>query len=90
MNTAGRAPRLRTVSLRRRVILASLSVLTLVLVVVVAVVLALFAVQTHRAVSTVLTDRVQLARQLAARDVAPLALIRRVDTRSVRARLTLR
>ncbi|HJQ47631.1 MAG TPA: HAMP domain-containing sensor histidine kinase [Amycolatopsis sp.] len=80
---------LRTVSLRRRVTLTALAVLTAVLVLVLVLVQVLFGVATNRTATAILTDRAQLAQQLARQGVGPQALIQRVDERSVRARLVL-
>lgn len=80
---------LHTVSLRRRVTIGVLLVLCVVLVGLVLLVNTLFAAQYRRSLNTVLTDRVQLAQQLARQGVAPEMLIRRVDARSVRAELVL-
>ncbi|MFF2556129.1 ATP-binding protein [Nocardia sp. NPDC058058] len=80
---------MRTVSLRRRVTLTTAIVSGLVLVTVAFTVHALFGVVVNRSENAVLTDRVQLAKQLAQEGVSPDELIARVDTRSVRARLVL-
>ncbi|WP_067667656.1 sensor histidine kinase [Nocardia miyunensis] len=80
---------MRTVSLRRRVTLTAAIVSGFALVVVAIVVHGLFAVVVSRSEATTLTDRVQLARQLARQNTPPGALIIRVDNRSVRARLVL-
>lgn len=86
--TAGPQP-LRTMSLRRRVTLAVVSVLFVVLLVLLVVVDALFSVQSSRDLNSVLNTHLQLAQQLALRGVAPSELIRRVDIGGVRARLVL-
>ncbi|WP_235022759.1 HAMP domain-containing sensor histidine kinase [Amycolatopsis alkalitolerans] len=80
---------MRTVSLRRRVTLTALGVVAVVLAGVLLAVQLLFTVATNRTVDAILSDRVQLARQLAAQRVGPAALIRRVDARSVRALLVM-
>ncbi|MQY19902.1 sensor histidine kinase [Nocardia macrotermitis] len=80
---------MRTVSLRRRVTLTAAIVSGIALVVVAVVVHGLFAVVVSRSEDTTLTDRVQLARQLATQKTPPRELIARVDNRSVRARLVL-
>ncbi|MEV6069535.1 HAMP domain-containing sensor histidine kinase [Nocardia sp. NPDC052001] len=80
---------MRTVSLRRRVTLTTAIVSGVVLVAVAFTVHALFGLVVNRSENTVLTDRVQLAKQLAQEGVSPDDLIARVDTRSVRARLML-
>ncbi|MBY8862599.1 HAMP domain-containing histidine kinase [Nocardia sp. CA2R105] len=80
---------MRTVSLRRRVTLTAAIVSGIALVVVAVVVHGLFAVVVSRSEDTTLTDRVQLARQLAMQKTPPRVLIARVDNRSVRASLVL-
>jgi signal transduction histidine kinase len=80
---------LRTVSLRRRVTLTALAVLGVMLVGAVLAVQLLFAVATNRTANAILTDRAQLAQQLATQRVGPAELIRRIDERSVRAQLVL-
>lgn len=80
---------MHTVSLRRRVTLTTAIVSGVVLVAVAFAVHALFGLVVNRSENTVLTDRVQLAKQLAQEGVSPDDLIARVDTRSVRARLML-
>lgn len=80
---------MRTGSLRRRVTITSLAVLAVALLGVLVVVQVLFGVATNRTVNAILSDRVQLAQQLAAQRVAPTELIKRVDARSVRAELVL-
>jgi signal transduction histidine kinase len=80
---------LRTVSLRRRVTLTALAVLGVMLVGAVLAVQLLFAVATNRTANAILTDRAQLAQQLAMQRVGPAELIRRIDERSVRAQLVL-
>ncbi|NKY85934.1 HAMP domain-containing sensor histidine kinase [Nocardia veterana] len=80
---------LPTGSLRRRVTLTAAVVSGSALVVVALAVHGLFGIVVARSENTVLTDRVQLARQLAQQGVDPAELIARVDNRSVRARLVL-
>lgn len=80
---------MRTVSLRRRVTLTAATVSGIALIVVAIIVHSLFAVVVSRTEATTLTDRVQLARQLARQGTAPGTLIARIDSRSVRARLVL-
>jgi len=86
-HTAPRA--LPTISLRRRVTLTAAVISGLALIVVALAVHSLFGVVVARSANTVLTDRVQLARQLAQQNTPPAELIARVDNRSVRARLVL-
>jgi two-component system OmpR family sensor kinase len=80
---------LRTVSLHRRVTLTTLLVLAIVLVVLGFVVNAVFRAQAERDVNGLLAGRVQLAQQLAKQNVTPANLVRRVETRGIRASLTL-
>ncbi|MDR7172096.1 signal transduction histidine kinase [Nocardia kruczakiae] len=84
-----RPPALPTISLRRRVTLTAAAISGLALIVVALAVHSLFGVVVARSANTVLTDRVQLARQLAQQNTPPAELIARVDNRSVRARLVL-
>ena len=81
---------LNTVSMRLRVTVAVIAVLGLVLIAVGAVVDAVFAAQSQRNLDTLLTGRVQLARQLARSGVRPQALVRRVSADGVQAHLVLR
>ncbi|MBV9515001.1 MAG: HAMP domain-containing histidine kinase [Mycobacteriaceae bacterium] len=78
-----------TVSLRRRVTAATVSVFVLVLVAVIIVVNGAFALIVDRSVTAVLNDHVQLAEQLARQNTPPAQLVDRLETRSVRARLVL-
>lgn len=80
---------MKTVSLRRRVTLTAAVVSGIALVAVALIVHALFAIVISRSEDTTLTDRFQLARQLAQQNTPPAELIARVDNRSVRARLVL-
>ncbi|PSR63666.1 sensor histidine kinase [Nocardia sp. MDA0666] len=80
---------LPTISLRRRVTLTAAVISGLALIVVALAVHSLFGIVVARSANTVLTDRVQLARQLAQQNTPPAELIARVDNRSVRARLVL-
>ncbi|AHH21176.1 putative two-component system sensor kinase [Nocardia nova SH22a] len=90
MNAPDTGPRpLPTVSLRRRVTLTAATVSGIALIIVALAVHALFGIAVGRSANTVLTDRVQLARQLALQDTPPDELIMRIDNRSVRARLEL-
>lgn len=84
-----RGGRLATVSLRRRVTVATMAVFAIVLAAVSLAVDVSFSVIIDRSVAAVLTDHVQLAEQLAAQDTAPAELVDRLETRSVRARLVL-
>ncbi|WP_052172695.1 cell wall metabolism sensor histidine kinase WalK [Nocardia sp. BMG111209] len=80
---------MRTVSLRRRVTLTAAAISGVALLAVALTVHSLFGVVVGRSENAVLTDRAQLARQLAQADTPPTVLITRVDNRSVRARLVL-
>ncbi|MFE5284114.1 sensor histidine kinase [Nocardia sp. NPDC056611] len=80
---------MRTVSLRGRVTLTAALVSGIVLVLVALTVHALFGLVVNRSENTVLTDRAQLARELAQNGVTPEDLVAHVDTRSVRVRLVL-
>jgi signal transduction histidine kinase len=80
---------LRTVSLRRRVTLLVLVLLAVVVLGMVLVVNAVFAVETSRDLNAVLVDHERVAVVLARQRVNPQALMNRVDTDSVRARLVL-
>lgn len=78
-----------TVSLRRRVTVATVTVFAVVLMAVTLAVDVSFSVIVDRSVAAVLADHVQLAEQLAAQNTAPAELVDRLETRSVRARLVL-
>ncbi|WP_051179345.1 sensor histidine kinase [Nocardia concava] len=80
---------MKTVSLRWRVTLTAALVSGIVLVLVAVLVRGLFGLVVARSENTVLSDRVQLAKQLAQQGVSPEELIGRVDTHSVRVRLVL-
>lgn len=88
MTPAG-VSRLRTVSLRRRVTVATVAVFAVVVVAVTVAVDASFSIIVNRSIAAVLTDHMQLADQLAAQDTPPAELVDRLETRSVRARLVL-
>jgi signal transduction histidine kinase len=81
--------RLRTGSLRRRVTLLVLGVLAVVVLGMLLVVDTVFAAETNRDLGAVLGDHERLALTLAGEQVDPVTLMRRVDSDSVRARLTL-
>jgi two-component system OmpR family sensor kinase len=82
--------RLNTVSLRLRVTVTVIAVLGLVLVTLGLVVDAVFAAQSQQNLDSLLSGRVQLARQLARSGVGPQPLVNRVDADGVRAHLRLR
>jgi signal transduction histidine kinase len=79
---------LRTVSLRRRVIVAGVLVIAAVLVLLVAGTDLLFAAQTRRDTDTMLRERAALAQQLTAQGVGPREVVRRVEATGVSAKLT--
>ncbi len=79
----------RTGSLRRRVTLTALGVLGVVLLAAGLAVNAVFTAQAERNLNALLAGRVQLARQLARQNVAPAALVRRVDAPGLRVSLRL-
>lgn len=87
---ADRPVGLNTVSVRRRVTVVVIAVLGLVLVALGLVVNAVFAAQSERNLDTLLSGRVQLARQLARNGVGAQALVNRVGADGVRAHLVLR
>jgi two-component system, OmpR family, sensor kinase len=80
---------MRTASLRRRVTLTALGVLGVVLVAAGLAVQAVFTAQAERGLNALLAGRIQLAKQLARQNVAPAALVRRVDGPGLRVSLTL-
>jgi two-component system, OmpR family, sensor kinase len=86
---SARGSGLATVSLRRRVTVATVLVFAAVLVAVIVVVNAAFGVILNRSVTAVLNDHVQLAQQLARANTPPAVLVERLENRSVRARLEL-
>jgi two-component system, OmpR family, sensor kinase len=79
---------LKTASLRRRVTLWSLAILTAVLVLLVLVTDVLFATQSNRDLQVTLQDRARLAEQLARQGAGPRELVARVETPTVKVRLT--
>jgi signal transduction histidine kinase len=87
-DTPGPGP-LRTTSLRRRVTVLVILVLAAVLLGMVLVVDAVFAAETNRDLNALLNDHERIALLLAKQQVGPQALMNRVDTDSVRARLVL-
>jgi signal transduction histidine kinase len=86
---SGRGSGLATVSLRRRVTIATVLVFVAVLVAVIVVVNAAFGAILNRSVTAVLNDHVQFAQQLARENTPPAVLVERLENRSVRARLEL-
>lgn len=81
--------RLGSGSLRTRVTLVGVVVLSLALIAMVAITSGLFGVASQRAVDSVLRDRTATARQVSKTAATPEAFLRRVDGRSVRVRLRL-
>ncbi|HEY7594096.1 MAG TPA: HAMP domain-containing sensor histidine kinase [Actinophytocola sp.] len=79
----------RTTSLRRRVTLTALGVLGVVLLAAGLTVTAVFDAQAEKNLNALLAGRVQLAKQLARQNVAPEALVRRVDAPGLRVSLRL-
>ena len=81
---------MNTVSLRRRVTLTALLVLLVVLPITGLAVKAIFDAQSERNLNTLLNGRAQLAQQLSRENVAPAALVRRIDADGIRVTLQLR
>ncbi len=85
-----RTPPLRTVSLRLRVTAVVTVVVAVVVLVLGVVVERVFVAQTDRNLTTLLTGRTQLARQLARTGVGPQQIVNRVSANGIDATLTLR
>jgi two-component system, OmpR family, sensor kinase len=83
------AESLNTVSLRLRVTLAAVAVLSTMMILLGVAVDGVFAAQSNRNLDAVLSGRVQLARQLARAGVGPQAIVNRVKTNAVQVRLEL-
>jgi two-component system OmpR family sensor kinase len=83
------ATRLGTVSLRRRVTIAVITVFVAVLVLMIIVVNIAFSVIVNRSVAAVLNEQTQFAKELANHNTPPEELVTRLQTRSVRVRLAL-
>ena len=81
------ASRLRTVSLRRRVVLFSLIVLAVVLVLVSGLALVFTGIGSRADVAAALNTRAALADQLVRQDVPPATIVERVRGPAVRVRL---
>ena len=81
------SPPLRTVSLRRRVVLSSLAVLGVVLVLVSVLALVFTGLGARADLRGQLTTRAALAAQLATQHVAPATIVERVRGPAVRVRL---
>jgi two-component system OmpR family sensor kinase len=79
---------LHTVSLRRRVIVSGVLVISVVLLLLGVATDLLFAAQTRRDNDAALRERAQLAEQLAAQGVGPRELARRVAANGIAVRLT--
>jgi two-component system, OmpR family, sensor kinase len=80
--------RLRTASLRRRVTVSGVLVLTAVVLLLAVVTDLLFGTQSNRELRTMLQDRARLADQLALQRVNPREIAARVETPTVKIRLT--
>ena len=80
--------RLRTASLRRRVTVSSVLVLTAVVLLLAVATDLLFGAQSGRDLRAALIDRARLAEQLARDGVGPRELVARVETDTVKVRLT--
>lgn len=80
--------RLRTASLRRRVTVSGVLVLTAVVLLLAVVTDLLFGAQSNRELRAMLQARAQLAEQLAHQRVDPREIVARVETPSVKIRLT--
>lgn len=80
---------LRSVSVRARVLLAVVVVLGLTMLAAGFVVAVVFDHQSQASAEELLTSRLQFARQLAAQNLTPRQLVKRVDAQGVRATLTL-
>jgi two-component system OmpR family sensor kinase len=83
------AESLNTVSLRLRVTLAAVAVLSAMMILLGVAVDAVFAAQSNRNLDAVLSGRAQLARQLARAGAGPQAIVNRVETNAVQVRLEL-
>jgi two-component system OmpR family sensor kinase len=81
---------LNTVSLRLRVTLAVVVVLSLMMILLGVAIDGIFAAQSNRNLDALLSSRATFARQLARTGVGPQALVNRVETNGVRAHLELR
>ncbi len=84
---ASRSARLRTVSLRTRVVLFSLAVLGVVLVLVSVLAEVFVGVQSRADLNSRLVDRAAMADQLASAGTAPAEMVDRLDAPSIRVRL---
>ena len=83
------AQSLNTVSLRLRVTLAAVTVLSAMMILLGVAVDGVFAAQSNRNLDALLSGRTQFARQLARAGAGPQAIVNRVETNGVRARLDL-
>jgi two-component system, OmpR family, sensor kinase len=83
------AESLNTVSLRLRVTLAAVAVLSAMMILLAVAVDGVFAAQSNRDLDAVLSGRAQLARQLARAGIGPQAIVNRVETSAVQVRLEL-
>jgi len=80
--------RLRTASLHRRVTVSSVLVLAVVVVLLAVATDLLFAAQSDRDLRASLVERVRLAEQLGRQGVGPRELVARVESATVKVRLT--
>lgn len=80
--------RLRTASLRRRVTVSSVLVLTVVVLLLAVFTDVLFAAQSNREMRASLLERTRLAEQLARRGAGPRELVMRIESATVKVRLT--
>jgi signal transduction histidine kinase len=81
---------LRTGSVRRRITVGVIAVLSIVLIVLSVAINAVYTAQSERNLDVLLTGRSQLARQLARSGAGPQQIINRVAVNGVQAELTLR
>lgn len=79
---------LRTASLRRRVTVSSVLVLTIVVLLLAVLTDVLFAAQSGRELRASLQDRTRLAEQLVRQGAGPRELVARVESAAVKVRLT--
>jgi len=80
--------RLRTASLRRRVTVFGVLVLTAVVLLLAVVTDVVFGAQSNRELRATLQDRAQLADQLASERTDPYEIVARVETPTIKIRLT--
>lgn len=90
VKTGPGATGLPTVSLRRRVIVSGMLVITVVLLLLGVATDVLFAAQSRRDANSTLRERVQLADALTRQGAGPRVVVARIETANVKARLTTR